>query len=105
MSPSEHNGAGGFEQAVGREEVLERVRFKLTVRRGSFPFLPQLGSRLYLLPREKASARQAVGAAYVAEALAGEALEVRRVVWEDAARKLTVYLVWQGGPLETSVTV
>ena len=99
------NGTGGFQTAAGLEEILERVRFKLMVRRGSFPFLPQLGSRLYLLPRAKSSARQALGAAYVAEALAGEDLEVRRVSWDDAARQLTVYLVWQGEPLETSVII
>ena len=45
------DGMGGFRQAWGGEEVLERVLFQLTARRGSFPLLPQVGSRLYLLGR------------------------------------------------------
>lgn len=51
------DGMGGFRQAWGGEEVLERVLFQLTARRGSFPLLPQVGSRLYLLGREKPAAR------------------------------------------------
>lgn len=43
------DGMGGFRQAWGGEEVLERVLFQLTARRGSFPLLPQVGSRIYLL--------------------------------------------------------
>ena len=48
------DGMGGFRQAWGGEEVLERVLFQLTARRGSFPLLPQVGSRLYLLGRAEA---------------------------------------------------
>ena len=47
------DGKGGFLQAAGGEEVLERVLFLLTARRGSFPLLPEVGSRLHLLAREK----------------------------------------------------
>ena len=57
------DGMGGFRQAWGGEEVLERVLFQLTARRGSFPLLPQVGSRLYLLGREKPAARTASQAA------------------------------------------
>ena len=39
---------------------------------GAFPFMPELGSRLYLVLREKPAARQALAEQYVAEALAGE---------------------------------
>ena len=66
------DGRGGFRRAEGNEELLQRVLWKLSVRRGSFPFLPELGSRLYLLGREKPSLRQALARQYAAEALADE---------------------------------
>lgn len=67
------DGKGGFLRAEDGEELLQRVMWKLSVRRGSFPFLPELGSKLYLLSREKPSAREALARQYVAEALADEA--------------------------------
>ena len=100
------DGVGGFLQASGAEAVLERVLFLLTARRGSFPLLPEVGSRLYLLPREKASARQALGASYAAEALAGEKdLQVTGARWEEGQQRLTVVLTWRGEPLEAQVGV
>ena len=66
------DGRGGFRRAEGDDELLQRVLWKLSVRRGSFPFLPELGSRLYLLGREKPSLRQALARQYAAEALADE---------------------------------
>ena len=65
------DGAGGFALATGGAGVLERVLFLLTARRGGFPLLPEVGSRLYLLSRARPSARGALGASYAAEALAG----------------------------------
>lgn len=96
---------GGFIQAEGVEALLERVLFKLQVRRGSFPLMPQLGSRLYLLPRVKASAREALGASYAAEALAGEEVAVTRTEWEEENRRFTVFLRWQGEELSASVNI
>ena len=63
------NGAGGFQRLEGAEALLQRVLFRLTARRGQFPFLPELGSRLYQLGREKPSAREALALQYVTEAL------------------------------------
>ena len=63
------DGGGGLTALGDGEEVLARVLFRLTAHRGAMPFLPELGSRLYLLGREKPSARQALAAQYVAEAL------------------------------------
>ena len=57
------DGAGGFLRAEGTDELLQRVLWKLSIPRGSFPFLPDLGSRLHLLAREKPSAREAPGPA------------------------------------------
>ena len=78
----------------------------MEARRGSFPLLPEVGSRLYLLPREKASARQALGASYAAEALAGEKdLQVTGALWEESQQRLTVFLQWKGEALEAQVGV
>lgn len=98
-------GGGTFAQAEGAEALLERVMFKLQVRRGSFPLMPDLGSRLYLLPRAKASARAALGTGYAAEALAGEEVTVTRTEWEEESRRLTVFLRWQGEELSVSVNI
>ena len=54
------DGAGGLSTRTGGEEALARVLFRLTARRGGLPFLPDLGSRLYQLSREKPSARQSL---------------------------------------------
>ena len=99
------DGAGAFQEVTGAEELLERVLFKLQTRRGSFPLLPDLGSRLYQLPREKPSARQVLGASYAAEALADEEVAVTGAAWEEATRTLTVYLTWQGEDLSAQVEV
>ena len=53
------DGTGGLRRTEGREALLEQVLFRLTARRGTFPFLPELGSRLWQLgqlPAARASA-------------------------------------------------
>ena len=67
------DGVCGLQRVSGTEELLQRVLFLLTARRGGFALLPTLGSRLYLLEREKPGNRQAAAKKYVAEALSGEA--------------------------------
>lgn len=89
------DGAGALVRASGDEELLERVLFRLSARRGGFAPLPQLGSRLHLLGREKPGARQTAAQQYVAEALADEDVEVTRVALTQGtqgAAALTVYL-------------
>ena len=66
------DGIGGEKRASGSEELLARVLFRLSVRRGSFPFLPTLGSELYRLGRERPGNRQTAAKQYVAAALAEE---------------------------------
>ncbi len=100
------DGLGGFRRAEGAEEVLERVLFQLTARRGSFPLLPGVGSRLYLLPRARASARQALAAAYAAEALAEmEGVTLTDVRWDEEEQQVTVELDWQGETLRAVAAV
>ena len=89
------DGMGGFRQAWGGEEVLGR---------GSFPLLPQVGSRLYLLGREKPAARGTVGAGYAAEALAEVPdLQVTGATWDEGGQRLHVELEWKGAPLMAEV--
>ena len=66
------DGFGGFTRLQGTQALLQRALFKLCCKRGSFPFLPDLGSQLHLLGREKPSVRQALARQYAAEALADE---------------------------------
>lgn len=66
------NTQGSLERVSGKEELLQRIRMKLTARRGGFAAMPDFGSRLYLLGRTRPSERSSVAAQYVAEALADE---------------------------------
>ena len=101
------NGEGGFSAATGAAEVLERVLWKLTVKRGSFPFLPELGSRLHLLSRVPAGEREALAAQYAAEALADEEAVIRetKLTWEGETAMLTLRMDWQGEELTATVKV
>lgn len=102
------DGMGGLTALKGGEEMLARVLYRLTARRGALPFMPELGSRLYLLGREKPSARQALAAQYVTEALREEPdLSVRSVelVQDGEKGRLTVYLDWQGEELIAQLPV
>lgn len=96
----------GPEGVRGGQQVLERVLFRLTARRGSFPFLPGLGSRLYLLGREKPSAREVAARQYVMQALEEEkevSVTGVELAQEGETARLTVRLLWQGEELEAAV--
>lgn len=99
---------GGLTVVTGTDALLQRVLFRLTARRGAFPFLPQLGSKLYLLPREKPSARQALAMQYAVQALEEET-EVKvtgvTVKERDGVLDLTVALDRQGQALHADVTI
>lgn len=101
------DGAGGFCYVEGSRALMQRVLFKLTARRGSFPFLPGLGSRLHTLGREKPSARPALCAQYVREALEDEDVIVTDVVYDDLGgqAQIKVYLQWQGQALEVTAQI
>lgn len=87
------DGHGGLRQA--EEEILQRALSRLTARRGSFPFLPEFGSRLYLLGTVAPSVRALAAERYVTEALAPEtALRVEQVRLRGS--ELTVTLTHAG---------
>ena len=102
------DGAGGLQRAGGREALLERVLFRLTARRGQFPFLEDLGSRLWRLGRVGPLGRQAAAEQYVAEALAAEpGLAVEAVTLErrDETVWLTAELTYEGQALSVTLEV
>ena len=68
-----NDGAGGFLRAEGTDELLQRVLWKLSIPRGSFPLLPALGSELHRLGRAKPAERAGLARQYVAQALSDEA--------------------------------
>lgn len=102
------DGVGGLLRVEGREALLQRVLFKLTARRGTFPFLPDLGSRLWQLGNVPPAQRQAAAAQYAAEALEGETLTVESVALEpkaEGAMALTVRCLWRGESLPVTVEI
>jgi phage gp46-like protein len=95
--------SGRLETASGAEAVLQRVLFRLIARRGALPMWPELGSRLYLLPRASVGQRDALARQYVAEALAQETdLEVTEVTL-SAGGDLQVELDWMGEALSVTL--
>ena len=102
------DGTGGVRRAEGSDGLLQRVLWKLTARRGSFPFLPELGSQLHRLPRCRTSQRQGLAEQYVAEALAGEdglSIESVELAGDGDRALLTVRLTWNGTGLTAAVAL
>ncbi len=102
------DGAGGLRRAEGREALLERVLYRLTARRGQFPFLEDLGSRLWQLGRVGAAGRQSAAEQYVAEALsAEEGVTVEAVTLTEAEGRtyLTAELLWEERPLSVTLEI
>lgn len=102
------DGVGGLRRVGGREALLQRVLFRLTARRGSFPFREDLGSRLWELGRVSAPERRSAARQYVAEALESEPVSVEDVDLEqgrDGTAGVTVYLRYEGEDLPVTVAV
>lgn len=102
------DGYGGMVRLEGEEALLQRVLFRLTARRGALPFLPDLGSQLYRLGRERPAARAAAARQYVAEALAQEPVTVTEVTLGNAGGgrlEVTVFLEGQGRQMQAAVTL
>ena len=92
------NGVGGLRRVFGKEELLQRVLFKLTARRGMFPFREDLGSRLWQLGRLPVAQRLSAAEQYVIEALADEAgLAVESVDLTAAVTACTNPAAFTGG--------
>lgn len=101
------DGSGGLRRVQGAQELLQRVLFKLTARRGSFPFLPRLGSELYRLMEAKPSAWRALARQYAAQALEGEELTVTdaAVTPGEGGALVEVFLDYRGEELSVTARV
>lgn len=102
------DGMGGVVRCAGADALLERILYRLTARRGQFPLLPDLGSRLYLLAREPASQRLSAARQYAAEALEREAVTLSDVALAPAGEgriQITILLDYQGTDLTVTLTV
>lgn len=66
------DGKGALTLAQGADGMLQRVLYRLAVPRGSFLPLPEFGSNLAYLTREKPSTWVALAGKYVQEALVEE---------------------------------
>ena len=98
------DGAGGLRHVQDREALLQRALFRLTARRGTFPFWEELGSRLWTLGRLPAPEQQAATRQYLAE----EPVTVEEVLLEqgeDGAAAVTVRLRYEGEDLPVTVEV
>lgn len=102
------DGAGSVASVSGSGAVLSDALFRLSARRGGFPLLPGLGSRMYLLGQAKPSARPALARQYAVEALAGmEDIEVTgaAVAAHGDGLEVRVELTWQGEALAVELEV
>ena len=99
--------ASALRRACGAEALLQRVLFRLTGRRGTFPFCQDLGSRLWQLGRLSPAARGTAAKQYVAEALADMDLAVEAVELTDRGGTADVHvtLTWQGQSLQADLEV
>lgn len=99
------DGNGGVAVVRDGESLLNEALFRLTARRGSFPFLPELGSRMEGLRREKPSAWGALARQFAVEALddlADVTVTDAAVRLERDALMVTVGLLWQGEQLSVT---
>ena len=88
------------------EALLNEVLFRLAARRGSFPFLPELGSRMERLRREKTSGREILAKQFAVEALDDmEDVTVTDTMVRQEGDRLwvSVSLLWQGEQLSVAV--
>ena len=93
------DGNGGLAVVRDGEALVGEVLFRLTARRGSFPFLPRLGSRMDQLRRAKPSDWESLALQYAVEALEGlDGVSVAgiRVSREQDGLWAAAELLWQG---------
>jgi phage gp46-like protein len=100
------DGVDGLRRAEGQEALLQRVLFRLSARRGAFPFMEELGSRLWQLGRLPASVRSAAAMQYVTEALAEEPdVSVESVLLEETGDGAVLRIGLDARGERTSVTM
>lgn len=102
------DGCGGFLRQTGYDALLGQALFRLTCRRGSFPFLPELGSELWRLKSCKNGSLEAAALSYAAEAVFPMGLTVTQVRATPAAEGtigLDIQLAYGNDTATVEVTV
>lgn len=98
---------GGFRQIPEHDKILSVALYLLSARRGRFAPLPEVGSRLYLLTREKPSQWESAAALYAQEALNSLGITVTKAVVTPAPEGLRVEIMgeYKGETLGLEATV
>ena len=93
-----------FVTVSGREELLQRALIHLSVRKGSFPLLPELGSELYKLRTKEKTDLAARARTFANAALLPMGLEVESVLASGDGDALSLeFFVSGGGSLSLTV--
>ena len=98
-------GPGGTRVLRGTDAQFADALFRLQCVRGSFPFLPALGSRLWRLGLERQTERPALARQYCAEALDGTGVSVSDIAVREQGRALIIEATLRAGTQETNVEV
>ena len=96
---------GGPVELHGADAIFADALFRLQCVRGSFPFLPALGSRLWRLGLDRPADRPALARQYCAEALEGCGVDAAEVCLREEGRALIVEVTLTRGEKSTSVEV
>lgn len=100
------DGMGGIVRLTGDSALLQRALFHLCCRRGGFVLMPELGSELYLLHRQKPAMRRAFAITAAREALLPLGLTVcDAAVTQQSDGTLLVTLTLEGSNSVLEVTV
>lgn len=81
---------GGIARMSGSDAAFANAIFRLQCRRGSFPFLPELGSRLWQLGRLRPGDWEVCARQYCIEALQGSGVEVRSIAVSQQGQAIYV---------------
>lgn len=95
----------GIARAQGVQAAFANAVFCLQCRRGSFPFLPELGSRLWQLGRVRQGEWEACARQYCLEALQGTGVELQGVKVTPQGQALCVEATLGLGETTLSVEV
>jgi len=95
----------GIARARGIQGAFANAVFCLQCRRGSFPFLPNLGSRLWQLGRVRQGDWEVCARQYCAEALQGTGVEVQNVKVYPQGQALCVEAALRLGETTLNVEV
>ena len=99
---------GVFESTYGIDELMERVKFKLTARKGGLVLMPDMGSELYKITGVKKSQRASMAEMYITDAVSDEPdVSVKNVSVSEKGDTLEVCAEFEytGGEFAVSIDI